>query len=92
MGSLYSKVPGWPLGFGNDKKAEKYFQKALAINPQGLDINYFFAEYLADNGQDQLALEYIDRALQAPPMTERPLADRGRRQQAQKLRASLVGS
>jgi len=92
LGSLYSKVPGWPIGFGSDKKAERYFKKALGLNPQGLDINYFFAEYLADNGQDQLALEYIDRALQAPPMTERPLADRGRRQQAQKLRASLIGS
>ena len=92
LGSLYSKVPGWPIGFGSDKKAERYFKKALALNPQGLDINYFFAEYLADNGQDQLALEYIDRALQAPPMAERPVADKGRRQQAQKLRASLVGS
>jgi tetratricopeptide (TPR) repeat protein len=92
LGSLYSKVPGWPIGFGSDEKAEKYFKKALALNPQGLDINYFFAEYLADDGQDQLALEYIDRALQAPPMTERPVADKGRRKQAQKLRASLVGS
>ena len=92
LGSLYSKVPGWPIGFGSDKKAERYFKKALALNPQGLDINYFFAVYLADNDEDQLALEYIDRALKAPPMTERPLADRGRRQQAQKLRASLIGS
>jgi len=50
LGSLYSKVPGWPIGFGNDEKAEQYFKKALAINPQGLDINYFFAEYLVDQG------------------------------------------
>jgi len=92
LGSLYSKVPGWPIGFGNDKKAERYFRKALAINPQGLDINYFFAEYLADNGKDQLALEYIERALQAPPMAQRPLADQGRRQQALKLRNDLSGT
>jgi Tfp pilus assembly protein PilF len=92
LGSLYSKVPGWPIGFGSDKKAEKYFKKALAINPQGLDINYFFAEFLADNGKDQLALEYVEKALQAPPMAERPLADKGRRQQAMKLREQLAGS
>ena len=84
LGSLYSKVPGWPIGFGSDKEAEKYFKKALAINPQGLDINYFFAEYLADNGEDQLALEYVDKALQAPRMAERPVADAGRREQALK--------
>jgi len=92
LGSLYSKVPGWPIGFGNDKKAERYFRKALAINPQGLDINYFFAEFLADNGDDQLALEHIERALQAAPMEGRPLADQGRRQQAIKLRSDLTGS
>jgi tetratricopeptide (TPR) repeat protein len=92
LGSLYSKVPGWPIGFGSDKKAERYFKKALAINPQGLDINYFFAEYLADNGQDRLALEYVEKALQAPQMMDRPLADKGRRQQALKLRQQLGDS
>ena len=92
LGSLYSKVPGWPIGFGNDNKAEKYFRKALAINPQGLDINYFFAEYLIDQGNDALALEHIERALQAAPMVDRPLADQGRRQQVLKLRAELTGS
>jgi tetratricopeptide (TPR) repeat protein len=92
LGSLYSKVPGWPIGFGNDTKAEKYFKKALAINPQGLDINYFFAEYLIDQGNDALALEHIERALQAAPMADRPLADQGRRQQVLKLRAELTGT
>jgi tetratricopeptide (TPR) repeat protein len=92
LGSLYSKVPGWPLGFGNDDKAEKYFKKALAINPQGLDINYFFAEYLVDQGNEELALEHIERALQAAPMADRPLADEGRRQQVLKLRAELTGT
>lgn len=92
LGSLYSKVPGWPIGFGSDKKAEQYFKKALAINPQGLDINYFFAEYLVEQGKEQLALEYIDKALQAPLMAERPVADKGRRAQAMKLRESLTGS
>lgn len=92
LGSLYSKVPGWPIGFGSDEMAESYFRKALAINPQGLDINFFFAEYLVDQGDDAQALVYLERALQAPPLVDRPLADRGRRQQVQKLRAELAGS
>jgi tetratricopeptide (TPR) repeat protein len=92
LGMLYSKVPGWPIGFGSDKKAEKYFRKALAINPQGLDINYFFAEYLSENGQEKLALEYLERALQAPQMIDRPVADQGRRQQALKLKDTLISS
>jgi tetratricopeptide (TPR) repeat protein len=92
LGSLYSKVPGWPIGFGDDEKAEQYFKKALAINPQGLDINYFFAEYLVDQGEEIQALEHLELALQAEPMVNRPVADQGRRQQALKLRAELTGS
>ena len=92
LGTLYSKVPGWPIGFGSDKKAEVYFQKALALNPQGLDINYFYAEFLSENGKDAEALEYVDRALRAPVMADRPVADQGRRGQARKLRVSLIGS
>ena len=92
LGMLYSKVPGWPIGFGSDKKAERYFRKALAINPQGLDINYFFAEYLSENGQEKLALEYLEKALQAPQMIDRPVADQGRRQQALKLKEYLISS
>jgi len=92
LGTLYAKVPGWPIGFGSDKKAEQYFRKALALNPEGLDINYFFAEYLAENGDDEMALKYIDKALNAPVLADRPVADQGRRNQAVKLREQLIGS
>ena len=85
-------MPGWPIGFGSDKKAERYFKKALALNPEGLDINYFYAEYLADQGDDEMALQYIDRALSAPRLDGRPVADQGRREQARKLRETLDGT
>ena len=92
LATLYSKVPGWPLSFGSDKKARYYFKKALAANPDGLDINYFYAEYLADNDKDILALEYVEKALNAPVLISRPVADKGRRQQAMKLRKMLISS
>ncbi len=47
LGVLYAKVPGWPIGFGSDKKAAQLLQKALEINPQGIDPNYFYAEFLS---------------------------------------------
>lgn len=92
LGTLYAKVPGWPLSFGNDKKARYYFKKALEVNPDGLDINYFYAEYLTDNDEDALALEYVEKALNAPALISRPVADKGRRQQAMKLREMLISS
>lgn len=90
LATLYSKVPGWPIGFGNDKKARQYFQKALKANPNGLDINFFYAEYLADKDQDKLALHYLDKALNAPTLEGRPVADKGRRDQAKKLKELLT--
>ncbi len=35
LGSLYYQVPGWPMGFGDDDKADQLLQQALALNPAG---------------------------------------------------------
>ena len=65
LGALYSKVPGFPLGFGDDAKAEQLLKKALALNPGGIDPNYFYAEYLVEQDRYREALTYLDRAAHA---------------------------
>lgn len=89
LGSLYAKVPGWPLGFGDKKKARAYFDKALALNPNGIDPHYFYADLLADEGEYAQAVEQLKRALAAPARPGREDADSGRRQQAMQLLASI---
>ncbi|MCF7483048.1 hypothetical protein L3V31_15135 [Vibrio sp. J1-1] len=81
LGSLYYKVPGWPIGFGDDDKAEQMLKKALEINPNGIDPNYFYGDFLAEEGRDQEAKVYLTHAMQASPRPDRPLADKGRRQE-----------
>lgn len=83
LGSLYYQVPGWPIGFGDDKKARELLEKAIAINPAGIDSNYFYADYWLEQGEYQKAKQYFDKALQAPARPNRPLADAGRRQEIQ---------
>ncbi|WP_438969734.1 tetratricopeptide repeat protein, partial [Methylophaga sp.] len=78
LGTLYFKVPGWPLGFGDDDEAEKLLKKALTINPDGIDSNYFYGSFLLDQNQYQQAEQYLLKAKQAPARIERPLADKGR--------------
>lgn len=51
LGALYYKVPGFPLGFGDDDKARNYLEQAVQINPDGLDANYFYGDFLY--GQDE---------------------------------------
>jgi tetratricopeptide (TPR) repeat protein len=85
LGSLYYQVPGWPLGYGDDKKAEQFLKKALAINPTGIDANYFYGDFLYRQGHYDEALAALHKALQAPPRPERPLADQGRREEIQAI-------
>ncbi len=89
LGVLYYKVPGWPLAFGDKAKAATLLQQALAINPQGIDPNYFYGEYLVETDHADQAVPYLERALQAPPRPGRQIADTGRREEVRALLAKL---
>ncbi|MGV3572831.1 MAG: hypothetical protein ACO1PB_19720 [Ramlibacter sp.] len=89
LGVLYYKVPGWPVGFGDKAKAAELLQKALAVNPKGIDPNFFYAEYLVETKHPERAVPYLERALQAPDRPGRQLADTGRREEARELLAKI---
>jgi tetratricopeptide (TPR) repeat protein len=89
LGVLYYKVPGWPLGFGDKSKARELLQKALAINPNGIDPNFFYAEYLVETKKADEAVPYLEKALNAPPRPGRQIADAGRREEARALLAKI---
>ena len=89
LGVLYYKVPGWPLGFGDKDKAKELLQKALALNPQGIDPNFFYAEYLVEIKRSEQAAVYLERALQAPARPGRQIADTGRREEVRALLAKI---
>jgi len=83
LGSLHYKVPGWPIGFGDKKKARAYLEKAVQMNPTGIDPNYFYGDFLMEQGEYAKAAEYFKKALEAPPRPGREDADQGRRAEVQ---------
>ena len=85
LGVLYYKVPGWPIGFGDKDKARELLQKALALNPKGIDPNYFYGEFLVETKRPDEAVPYLEKALQAPPRPNRQIADSGRREEVRAL-------
>ena len=89
LGVLYYKVPGWPIGFGSTAKARTYFQQALAQDPKGLDNNFFYGDFLAQEGDKVHARQYLQRALQAPGNPNRPVWDAGRRAEVRALLSKL---
>lgn len=85
LGSLYAQVPGFPVGFGDAAKARGYFQKALAVNPTGVDSNFFYGDFLMRQKDYAGAAKALQKAMNAPARPGREVADRGRKAQAAAL-------
>jgi tetratricopeptide (TPR) repeat protein len=89
MGVLYAKVPGFPVGFGDEDKARSLLERAVAINPNGIDSNYFLGEFLAKHKDKPGAILHLEKSVAAADRPGQELADQGRRKQAIALLASL---
>jgi tetratricopeptide (TPR) repeat protein len=81
LGTLYFKVPGWPVGFGDEEKAEELLRQALTLNPDGIDPNYFYGEFLLEQKRYEEAEKALLKAQQAPARPSRELADAGRQEE-----------
>jgi len=89
LGTLYYKVPGFPMGFGDHDKAGQLLKKALELNPNGIDPNYFYGEFLFEEGKYGEALKYLDKAAKAAPRPGRESADKGRHAEINALTAKV---
>ncbi len=83
LGMLYYETPGWPLAFGDDKKAEALLKRALEINPGGQETNYYYGDYLVMNGKGREAVPYLERARLVAVREGHERADRGRKRDIQ---------
>ncbi len=75
LGTLYDKVPSWPIAFGNDNTAKTMLETALKINPNGIASNYFYGKFLLAHDDTPAAKQYFNKALAAPIRPEQPYAD-----------------
>ncbi len=87
LGTLYYRVPGFPIGFGDKAKARHYLSEALSIAPDSMDANYFYGDFLITKGEYAAAGRVLQHALATPPHPDRPIWDQGRRAE---IRALLV--
>ena len=91
LGALYYQVPGWPIAFGSDKKARKLLEIAVKVNPEGIDSNYFYGDFLLQQKEYAAARSAFEKALSAPDRPGRLLADTGRREEI-RVRLSTIDS
>lgn len=79
LGVLYYRVPGFPIGFGDKKKARALLEEAVNLAPDGMDANYFYADFLMTQKEYGAADKVLKHALELPVDSRRPLWDRHRR-------------
>lgn len=87
LGVLYYRVPGWPIGFGSNKQAAALLRQAVSLAPNGMDANYFYADFLMSQHDYADAYKYLKHALSLPPQKDRPLWDKNRRAVIKELMA-----
>lgn len=88
LGTLYYRVPGWPISFGDTHKAEQLLKTSLSINPNGIDANYFYADFLLQQGRAREADNYLSKAAQAPIRKQQFFADSQLQNEAKQALAS----
>ncbi len=78
LGMMYYEMPAWPLGFGDRSRAQEYLKRALDIDPEGKDNNYFFGDYLVTTGRGREAVAFLEQAAAVPVRPSHERADKGR--------------
>jgi tetratricopeptide (TPR) repeat protein len=91
LGALYYSVPGWPIGFGDDELAEDMLRRALVLNPDGIDSNYFYGSFLVAQDRFEEARHYLQKAQAAAPRPGRALADSGRQREIAAVLQEIAG-
>jgi tetratricopeptide (TPR) repeat protein len=79
LGVLYYRVPGFPFGFGDNDQARSLLKEALTLAPDGMDANYFYADFLMTQHEYAAADKVLHHALALPERPDRPLWDQERR-------------
>ncbi len=63
LGVLYYRVPGFPLGWGDNDKARHLLEEAVKNAPNGRDAHYFYADFLYEQGDYKAAEAVLKRRL-----------------------------
>ncbi|NBS17871.1 MAG: hypothetical protein EBS79_13475, partial [Gammaproteobacteria bacterium] len=66
LGNLYRRLPGWPLLYGDKKRARALFESGVRRYPEGIDTNFFYGDFLLEEGERLKAIPYLEQAERAP--------------------------
>lgn len=80
LGLLYDKSPGWPFSIGDDKAAKHAYQKGLELNPEGINTNFYYGDFLRRKKKTEQARQYLMKASRSKQGNQSEIAYLGRMQ------------
>ena len=90
LGLLYDKSPGWPISIGDNNKAEHAYKKGLEYNPDGIDANFYYGDFLRRKDLPLQSQRYLFKASQAKQRPGHEIAYLGRLKDVQRSLGKLV--
>lgn len=79
LGVLYTKVPRWPLGFGDKKLGEALMKESAGLFPDNLIVQFFMADFFDEQGRKADAVAAYKKALDVPVDANAMTSDKGYR-------------
>ena len=76
--------------FGDYDKTRDYLQRSLNVNPNGMDPNFFYGEFLSERGKTAQAIEYLRKAMAAPARAGHEDAEAGRHAEIPQMLDTLM--
>lgn len=89
LGALYGKVPGWPIGFGSSKKAQALFDTAMKLEPNNIDVNALYGEFLLDERRYKEAEAVLLHVRSLPVRPQYRVAEEGRKAEVERALVRL---
>jgi len=65
LSRLYYMPPKWPISFADGNVAKEMLKTTLKINPEGIDTNNFYGEFLLRHNKPDDAARYFKRTTAA---------------------------
>lgn len=90
LGNLYRRLPGWPVLYGDRKLARHYFESGVKLYPDAIDTNYFYGDYLLEEGETDHARVYLDKASHAPIRPSLKISDEQLKKETDQALADLA--
>ncbi|MCB1317957.1 MAG: hypothetical protein KDK27_18460 [Leptospiraceae bacterium] len=89
LGRFYHQAPGWPVGPGDNKKAQELLERSIEVGPEFAFNQVYLADLYISKGKKDDARKMLEAALALPERSNMPIHYQRSQAQARSLMEKL---